>query len=503
MFSRAGCLICLLIAVAAIPSLPGGQQPPAASGSQPPGEIQSGPGYSPLMVASNQLPPIRLSPSAKPANTRLLKHLLYPDSLELTPGNAATVWMRAGRAAASTRPKSIEEENKWLSAADTPLKQLPRDQVRDFLARYDRTLRLADEAARKNRCDWELPPLLTQNLGTYSFDEVQSCREIANLLSLQSRLEMSEGKLDQALHTLQTGFALARHASQGDSLIQSIVGIAIAQVMLNRVEEFIQLPDAPNLYWALATLPNPFVDIRTALDTELNAVYRSFPLLRQLESLETTPADFDRLGNDLTMEFAKLSGGSAADRMQMRLVVIAAVLKTYPPAKEWLIAQGQTEKRVEEMPALQAVLAYQLQQYNELRDEILAGTSLPPWQAVPALRQVDRKIFRLHAEGNINPFLLLVPAATKVQESCVSLQRNIAILRAAESLRGYAGAHDGKVPDQWSENSEVPTVIDPLTGRSFDDGYYQVMDATAILAIPPGKNLPFPLNRRFELKAAR
>jgi hypothetical protein len=436
--------------------------------------------------------------------------------------------MRAGRAAASARPKFVEEENKWLSAADTPLKQLPRDQVRDFLGKYDRTLRLADEAARKNRCDWELdflgkydrtlrladeaarknrcdwelPPLLTQNVGSYSLDEVQSCREIANVLSLQSRLEMSEGKLDQALHTLQTGFALARHASQGDSLIQSIVGIAIAQVMLTRVEEFIQLPDAPNLYWALATLPNPFVDVRTALEAELNAVYRSFPLLRQLESLETTPADFDRLGNELTLEFARLAGGRAADPQQMRLVVIAAVLKTYPPAKEWLIAQGQTEKRVEEMPALQAVLAYQLHQYNELRDEILAGTSLPPWQAIPALRQVEKKIFQLHAEGTINPFLLLVPATTKIEESCISLQRNIAILRAAESLRGYAGAHDGKVPEQWSENTEVPAVIDPLTGRSFDDAYYQVIDATAILAIPPGKNLPFPLNRRFELKAA-
>jgi hypothetical protein len=363
-------------------------------------------------------------------------------------------------------------------------------------------LRLADEAARKIRCDWELPPLQTQNLASYSLDELQSCREIANILSLQSRLEMSEGKLDQALHTLQTGFALARHASLGDSLIQSIVGIAIAQVMLTRVEEFIQLPDAPNLYWALTTLPSPFVEIRTALEAELNAVYRSFPLLRQLESLETTPADFDRLGNELTLEFAKLAGGRTADPMMMRLVVIAAVLKTYPPAREWLIAQGQSEKRVEEMPALQAVLAYQLHQYNELRDEILAGTSLPPWQAIPAIRQVEKKIFQLHAEGTINPFLLLVPATNKVLESCISLQRNIAILRAAESLRGYAGAHDGKVPDQWSENTEVPAVIDPLTGKSFDDAYYQVFDATATLAIPPGKNLPFPLNRRFELKAA-
>ena len=38
--------------------------------------------------------------------------------------------------------------------------------------------------------------------------------------------------------------------------------------MLGRVEELIQAPGSPNLYWALTDLPRPLLDLRKALQGE-------------------------------------------------------------------------------------------------------------------------------------------------------------------------------------------------------------------------------------------
>jgi hypothetical protein len=499
-------IVFVLVAVSVVPTLGGG--PPPADPPRP-GPV-TGPATQPPPALPSLAPPleppdrptlIRLAPSAKPPATRLLKYQLCPDILDLTPGNAATVWMRAGRAAAA-KPKMLEEESKWLSADETPLVDFPKEKARTFLAKYANTLRLADEAARKDHCDWELPPLTVQNLATYNLDEIQSCREIAQLLSLQCRLELSEGKCDQAIHTLQTGFALARHSGQGDTLIQSLVGIAIASAMVNRVEELIQLPDAPNLYWALTSMPSPLIDLRPAMNAELNTIYRSYPQLRKVDLSDMTPADADKLANTVFADLAKCEGGRDS-WAEAKLSLTAIVLKTYPDAKRWLMAQGNKEEKVAALPALQVVLYYQLDQYNAVRDEILAAFSLPPWQARAALDQVEKKLRTWRAEGVLNPFIfLLMPSVSKVQEADTRLQRTVALLRAAEALRWYAGAHDGKVPERWTDMTDVPSVIDPLTGRGFDP-FYQVRDATAILDVPPMAHLPPSAGRRFELKAAR
>ena len=131
-----------------------------------------------------------------------------------------------------------------------PLDKLPRQQLRESLAHYAVVLRLCAEAARRDHCDWEMPPLTLKTLAHPPVDDVQSFRELAHHLGLRCRLELAEGQFDQAVRTLQIGFALARHVSAGENVIHNLVGVAIASVMLARVEEMIQLPGSPNLYWA-------------------------------------------------------------------------------------------------------------------------------------------------------------------------------------------------------------------------------------------------------------
>ena len=78
-------------------------------------------------------------------------------------------------------------------------------------------------------------------------EEVQSMREIANLLKLRCRLELAERNFDKAHKTIRVGLALARHVGTSEMLIQDLVAIAITSIMLGQIEEWVQQPGSPNL----------------------------------------------------------------------------------------------------------------------------------------------------------------------------------------------------------------------------------------------------------------
>ena len=98
---------------------------------------------------------------------------------------------------------------------------------------------------------------------------MQETSALCRLLVMRTRLEIAEGRIDSAIHWLQTGLALGRHVGQhASTLIQSLISAAITTQMAVPLEDLIQAPGAPNLYWAVANLPRPFLDIGSALDGE-------------------------------------------------------------------------------------------------------------------------------------------------------------------------------------------------------------------------------------------
>ena len=77
---------------------------------------------------------------------------------------------------------------------------------------------------------------------------------------------------------------MGRHLGQGPTTTQAMTGTAVGGVMCREVELFIKGKDAPNLYWALANLPEPLADVQTAIDGErANLKDYNFLLRRQFE----------------------------------------------------------------------------------------------------------------------------------------------------------------------------------------------------------------------------
>jgi hypothetical protein len=447
------------------------------------------------------VPVVKVAVRTAPAPPqRALKYALLPDNLDLVPGNAAPQWMRAGAATAEVARKLTSKEYAWASN-EVPLDKLPKEDVRRLVEAARATLRLADRAARYDLCDWEFPPLRIQDIDL-TLPEVQHFRVLANLLSIRCRLELAEGRFDQAAYTLQTGFALGRHVADAPTLVQNLVGVAITAIMLGRVEEWLGLPGAPDLFWPLTALPEPMVDARHCIARELGILYRSFPRLRGLGNETLTAAQDNQLIGDLLRDLSPLYGDKGPPAWQSRLGLAVVAARVYPEARKYLIAQGRNARQVDAMPSLQAVGVFFLDQYDETTDDILKWMNLPYWQARPGMAEVERRI-RASRTEDLNVFIgLLMPAIVKVFETNARTQRQVAALRCAAAVRLHVVRHGGKLPARLGDITELPMPIDPATGKGFDE-MYKVNDGKALLEVPPPtKQQPPATGRRFEFVPA-
>src|SRR5579884_400169 len=205
-----------------------------------------------LAVASGAQPqpsePIALTlhPAAPPKPS--LKYRLLPDRREQQPGNAAALYYRALAMFVENQTllREIQSEY-WSNWRALPLKQLPRQEIQEKLRMARHLLAELQQAALRRDCDWQLEGR-SEGFGLL-LPELNGYRRVAEVIAVQARLEIAEGQFDKALQALQTGYALAHRLGEGPTLIHTLVGAAVASVLNDQLQELIQQPCAPNLYW--------------------------------------------------------------------------------------------------------------------------------------------------------------------------------------------------------------------------------------------------------------
>src|SRR5947209_1955988 len=163
--------------------------------------------------------------------------------------------------------------------------------------------------------------------------DVQQLRDLANPLKLQAQLEIADGHFTEAVRILRIGYTMAKHANQADTLISSLVGTAIAQLMTDQATELSQIPGAPNLYWALTDLPRPLINLREAMQAERLMVNALFPLQESGVDVRTIPLSIQQFQERLR----QLTGDPPYERTKFRLALIAITAKCYPEAKRFLL----------------------------------------------------------------------------------------------------------------------------------------------------------------------
>jgi hypothetical protein len=473
--------------------------------------------------AESSPPVFLIRPAAEPVPA--LKYRLLPERRELVPGNAAIFYHRAieglieqryrralqarsPRKPTGEAPANEETANAWLTQ---PLASLPRDKLNEYLVIHANSLREVELGARREFCDWEFE---RRDEGfNLLLGDIQEVRSLARLLVVKIRLEIAEGRTDSAIHWIRTGIVLARHVNESTTLIQTLIASAIATQMAGHLEELVQMPGAPNLYWALANLPRPFLDISQAIEGEKYVLEKEFP---QLKTLDSGPWSLDQartFSDDLQRKMAMLTGdwarsSSSSSRPEMKdlgehLLFTALVARTYPEAKRTLIAQGRSSAEVEAMPSIQVVALHSYKLYEEARDNIFKWGGLPYWQGHRGLREANEhpRLGWAKLKGGI-PFVSILPAINSVFVVPVRVQRRLDVVQYIEAIRLYAAKHGGKLPSDLAAITEAPVPVDPATNHPLD---YKLDGDTATLTAPapPGwEGIP-QYKIRYELKLAK
>ncbi len=411
---------------------------------------------------------LSLVPAAEPVPA--MSYRLLPRYLDQKTGNAALLYYSAAALCPDGDSEDIQKKiGDWR---DLPVDQLDRKEVDEALSSFSNCFHLIKLAAQRTYCQWEMP---LEDGFDMQMPHLSTFRRMIFAMQLQIRLKIADGEIDQALEMLQQGLYMGRGIAQGQTVIQDLVGVAITALLLKEVEGLMQTPDSPNLYWALTALPDPMIDMHSSLEYEREMLFIEFPQLRNLESEVLAPAQVLAIISDFMKKIQTLGGGMG-DMPFKRLLPVGWVMLHYSDAKEFLVRKGFSQQRIEALPAAQAVLIYQKQEYQELLDNLFKWFELPYNQAQPHLQKAEQRLgdHRYTKGIKVNLFCTLLPALYRIAFIQARLDRNIALLRTVEAIRMFAADHSGRLPGSLAEITAVPIPADPVTGKDF---IYRRIDA--------------------------
>jgi hypothetical protein len=241
--------------------------------------------------------PVELQVDPAKAPQPATKYSLMPKADKLTDADAVPLYEKAIQAMPGGRQQEKQVQD-WVAL---PPGQLPQKQVEELIQRNIESLRLVARAARCKQCNWP-----KWKPGANPPDQ-SGYRNLGFLINLWARLEIVRRQYDSSLVAMQTGFGMARHVGQGPTTMQAMVGTAIGALMCREVELFVKGKDSPNLYWAMANLPRPLVDVTKAIESErANLKDYNFLVRRQFEK-QLKPAHdrmlhiANRFGNNLNV----------------------------------------------------------------------------------------------------------------------------------------------------------------------------------------------------------
>jgi len=444
---------------------------------------------------------VRIAAPARNEPEPAMKYYLLPRPLEQKPGNAILLYDMAQQLLPVEKDpnKAAKLRERIDEYLKIPLDDFPVGEAEELLQRnfHITALRQVRAGAMRREADWGIAlehgfeALLPPNIGDY--------RRMARLLALRARVEIVQGRYDQAIETIKTGLTMGRHVADGAPiLVTTLIGIAIEETMLKCVEDVIGR-GGPNLYWALAQLPDPLVDIRPAVAWESQWLVMSSLPLKKAQAGIMSKSEADAMLKSL-VDLMAMTGepdGPGSSERKGSLARVAMVLRFYGPGKKALIRAGRSKKQVDAMPEAQVVVLHLLGDYIRWRDEMFKWFNLPYWQAYAGLSRTEQDFKRwIRAEGRSNPLTALLPALRMSYTVQTRLDRTRVALQTVESIRAFT-ADNPRLPKTLDE-LDLPAPVDPMTGKALPyqaDGLSFTLDG----AVPEGVPARYAVRYQVEL----
>lgn len=303
--------------------------------------------------------------------------------------------------------------------------------------------------------------------------ELGPLQTLALALNVRLRAEAAERRYGDAVRTAKSMFALGRHLGEYPAGSANQVGLWVVHRAVGGLEEMVQQPACPNLYWALTALPCPLVDLRRGLQGDRVLAEARLRPIRADGPM--TAAEIEACVGRLSglIGFAREQAGRAPWNLRARLAARANDPEHLVAARQRLIEADLSAAVVQDSPPLQVVLLDEKRGAEIMLDARLARAAL-------SLRRLDDARSGEDGDGDeygdglFDDFL---PRVVALRRSQAALEQEIALLRHVEALRLHAAGRSGRLPATLAEVA-VPLPDDPFTGEPFD---YQVEGAVAHL----------------------
>ena len=407
---------------------------------------------------------LKIKPKAEPSPA--LRYTLYPEVRTQVNGNAAQGYYRAFSPdwmSYRNEKEYSKKQDKWLSIS---LKELDEKEIHI----PQEMLTQLHESALKTYCDWDMLAKLRKDGISMLLPDLQGMREFSKALSIDCRVQLKKGEIEKALADIRTGLTLSRHLGEGPTLIQGLVAVAAGTMMLPRIDELITHEKAPNLYWALTTLPQPLVNFSTGLGGEVLMIDNLFPGMRDmLYSGKVSPIAQEEMMKVFPL-LEQINGSDNKSSLKQMLVQAALVLNI-DAAKKALLDHGITEPMLTNITPLQIILMAEVLHYDKTYQNMIKWNSIPYPLARKRIKELDASI-KKPEPSVLSPLPLgtfsamILPAVSRVMEASPKMERRIAALRIIEAIRMQA-AFDKAWPDSLEKITIVPVPADPFTGKAF------------------------------------
>ena len=418
---------------------------------------------------------VLLDVQAAAAPVPALKYQLLPEVGEMNPGNAVPAYLKCFFEQNNFffKKESVDERERLLIC---PLTDIKPGSLKGY---GGNATTQADYAARLEYCDWNILPQMREKGYALLLPDIQQMRMLPLALAVRCRGQLVDKDFDGAVHTLKTMFALARHMGDHPTLISGLVGAAIGKIALNVLEELIQQPGAPNLYWALTGMPTQLVDLRRAASGERMLMEASFGTLMDIKRIwgPDDVADAMKKATEVGYyTFLAEEDRKAAEQWLRDRIRDEGWLKA---ARKSLAEAGYPVDKLDKYPPEQVVFYYLQRKSRIQQDELLKWMNVPYWQAESALEELTNDPIELEDKLTRS----IVFRVAKVRAAHLRLEQRFALLRVVEAIRMDAAKNGGKLPVKLSDLIS-PLPNDPATGKAFN---YKIDGMTAILTGTPTK----------------
>ena len=245
-----------------------------------------------------------------------------------------------------------------------------------------------------------------------------------------------------------------------------MVGLAIANSAFDNLELAIQSGKCGNMYWSLAALPPTLQDLGPMLRWELWAtaarLNEPLPPIGDKEWIQIARKFVELVAESSAERYTPDEGAKLQDKMQEL-------------AKEQLSeALGFTDAEIKQMSSEELIMRWVYMQYCRLRTQVESLAFQSPTQVIVAKSKIEAENTALlkSTGAKSSPYPFVLPQGIL---ACRNFNRRVKFLQTIESLRDYAGKHDGSFPASLAD-LDLPAPNDPFTEKPFE---YELKGSTA------------------------